>query len=277
MFSPAVIAPEQIDDDDQWFLFQGTNLLVAHDAERVRIPRRLELRELGLLPQHAHYLGSLKGCACYSADVPATASVPPPWTWSGLRPLFGLLDDRQFALAGRATQIVQWDLTHKYCGRCGAPTERSASERARICPDCSLSSYPRLDPAVMALVRRGDELLLARSPRFPASMFSALAGFVEPGESLEEALVREVREEVGIEVHNLRYFSSQPWPFPRSLMVAFVADYLSGEITPQPGEIEAADWFDIDHLPQLPHPISIARRLIDANVVEIANAGRSRK
>ncbi|MDD5175548.1 MAG: NAD(+) diphosphatase [Sterolibacterium sp.] len=270
MFSPAVVAPERVNDADLWFIFQGTKLLVVSSDESPRVPCRLELNQLGYLLPHSHYLGSLTGCGCFSAEAPAATTVPPPWAWIGLRALFGQLDDQQFALAGRAIQVVQWDLTHKFCGRCGSLTESSPSERTRVCPDCGLASYPRLAPAIMALVRRGNELLLARSPHFPVGMYSALAGFVEPGESLEETLVREVREEVGIAIANPRYFGSQSWPFPHSLMVAFVADYLEGEIMPQPGEIEAAEWFSIDHLPSLPHRISIARRLIDANVEEIA-------
>lgn len=270
MFSSAVSAPEQVNDDDLWFLFQGTNLLVTLDDDQARIPGRLELIRQGLLPDRFHYLGSLHGCGCYTAEVPADAGAPPLCAWLGLRALFGRLDDMQFALAGRAIQVVQWDLTHKFCGRCGSPTVCSSSERTRVCPDCKLASYPRLAPAVMALVRRKHELLLARSPHFLPGMYSALAGFVETGESLEDTLAREVREEVGIDIVNPRYFGSQSWPFPHSLMIAFVVDYVGGEITPQPGEIEAADWFSIDHLPRLPHRISIARRLIDASVAEIA-------
>jgi NAD+ diphosphatase len=144
-----------------------------------------------------------------------------------------------------------------------------AGERARQCPSCGQTHYPRIAPAVMALVRKGDELLLARSPHFPAGMHSALAGFVEAGESLEQCVHREVKEEVGLEVTNLRYFSSQPWPFPHSLMIAFNCDYAGGEITPEPGEIEAAAWFWIDDLPVLPNRISIARRLIDATIAQI--------
>jgi NAD+ diphosphatase len=135
------------------------------------------------------------------------------------------------------------------------------------CPSCGLLTYPRISPAVMVLIRRGDELLLARSPHFRSGMYSALAGFVEAGETVEHAAVREVREEVGVEIANLRYFQSQPWPFPDSLMLAFFADYAGGEITPDPSEIEAAGWFAIDELPTLPDPVSIARRLIDAAVL----------
>jgi len=121
----------------------------------------------------------------------------------------------------------------------------------------------------MALVRREGEILLARSPHFPPGMYSALAGFVEPGETLEQCLAREVEEEVGVRVSRIRYFASQPWPFPNSLMIAFVCDWVAGEIRPQAGEIEAANWFKVLHLPKLPSRISIARRLIDAVVEEM--------
>jgi NAD+ diphosphatase len=187
----------------------------------------------------------------------------------GLRALFSVLEDAHFALAGRALQLLQWDRDHQHCGRCGTPTEPRAEERVRVCPSCKLSAYPRVAPAVMALVRRGRELLLGRSPHFPAGMFSALAGFVEPGETLEQCVAREVGEEVGVSVTNLNYFASQPWPFPHSLMIAFVCDWSGGEIRAQAGEIEAADWFDVLQLPKLPSKISIARRLIDAVVAEI--------
>jgi NAD+ diphosphatase len=180
-----------------------------------------------------------------------------------------VLEDTHFALAGRAIQLLDWDRSHRYCGRCGTPTEAKTEERARVCPACRLPAYPRLAPAVMALVRREGEILLARSPHFPPGMYSALAGFVEPGETLEQCLAREVEEEVGVRVSRIRYFASQPWPFPNSLMVAFVCDWAAGEIRPQAGEIEAANWYKVLHLPRLPSKISIARRLIDAVVEEM--------
>jgi NAD+ diphosphatase len=129
---------------------------------------------------------------------------------------------------------------------------------------------------MMVLVRRGAQLLLARAPRFPGAMYSALAGFVEPGESIEECIRREVREEVGVEVEGMRYFASQPWPFPHSLMIAFTAKYAGGELRPDPAEIADAQWFDLDRLPQLPVRISIARRLIDATVAEMRAAREAR-
>jgi NAD+ diphosphatase len=187
--------------------------------------------------------------------------------------LFGVLDDSLFALVGHAVQIMDWDRSHQYCGRCGMPTEASGIERARICTACGQPHYPRIAPVVMALVRDGDRLLLARSPRFQSGVYSALAGFVEAGESLERSLAREVREEVGVEIAHPRYFSSQSWPFPHSLMIAFNCDYAGGEIRTDPVEIEAARWFSVDSLPDLPNPMSIARRLIDATIAAI-RAGR---
>jgi len=214
-------------------------------------------------PTAALVVGEWQGLPCYAADVaefPALPGTEP----TPLRELFALAGAEAFALAGRAVQLLDWQAQHRFCGRCGTPTERKADEHAMHCPSCGLLVYPRLSPAVMVLVRDGDKLLLARSPRFKPGVFSALAGFVEPGETLEQCAAREVREEVGIEIANLRYFASQPWPFPNSLMVAFFADFAGGVITPDPTEIEAADWFALDALPLLPEPISISRQLIDA-------------
>jgi NAD+ diphosphatase len=183
--------------------------------------------------------------------------------WTGLRGLFGLVDDALFALAGRAVQGVDWDRSHQYCGRCGTPTRDKAGERAKECPACGYVAYPRVSPAMMALVTRGRDVLLARAHRFPPGMFSALAGFVEPGETIEDCLAREVREEVGVEVCDLRYFGSQSWAFPHSLMIAFTAEYAGGELRCEDAEIAEARWFPVDALPALPPSVSIARRLID--------------
>ncbi|OFZ97614.1 MAG: hypothetical protein A2Z64_07955 [Betaproteobacteria bacterium RIFCSPLOWO2_02_67_12] len=267
-----------------WFVFRGDRLLVelgppsAAPSDDLRVPvrpswARLPWQEnhnaLGFEPLRTLYLGSLDGAACWAAEVPAEAAAPAGTNWEGLRTLFSVLDDAHFALAGRALQLLDWDRSHQYCGRCGARTESRSEERARVCPQCRLAAYPRIAPAVMALVRRGRELLLGRSPHFPPGMYSALAGFAEPGETLEQCLAREVEEEVGVQVSRARYFASQPWPFPHSLMIAFVCDWVSGELRPQEGEIEAAAWFDVLQLPKLPSRISIARRLIDSVAAQI--------
>ena len=178
--------------------------------------------------------------------------------------LYGSVDEPVWAAAGRAVQLVDWNRNHRYCGRCGAPTEVAAGERARHCPDCGLHAFPRLAPAIITLVRRDDgRALLARNARWPTAMYSCLAGFVEPGESVEDAVRREVREEVGIEVGDLRYFGSQPWPFPHSLMLGFHARYSGGDIEVDGEEIAEALWFAPDELPEIPGRISIARKLID--------------
>lgn len=208
-------------------------------------------------------VGEWGGVPCFAVDVaqfPEIAGGEP----MPLRAIFALAGPEAFALAGRATQLLDWQATHRFCGRCGTPTERLPEETAMRCPACGLLAYPRIAPAVMVLVRDGERLLLARSPHFKPGVYSALAGFVEAGETLEQCAVREVREEVGLEIANLRYFDSQSWPFPHSLMIAFFADYASGEIVPEPSEIEAADWFTADALPLLPDPVSLSRRLIEA-------------
>ena len=181
----------------------------------------------------------------------------------GLRRLLGAVDDEVLAVAGRARQLLQWSRNHRFCGRCGGRTRAKTDERARFCPDCEQTWYPRVSPAVIVAVVRSGRILLARSARRPTGFYSVLAGFVEPGETLEEAVRREVHEEVGLGIKNLNYFGSQPWPFPDSLMVAFTAEYDCGEITVQPSEIQHAGWFLPDALPAGPGPYSIARRLID--------------
>jgi len=254
------------------FVFQQTLLLVADGAAGTSLATHEDLARLDAQPLRRLYLGTLGGRACYAFEYATDIEIPQGLMWKGLRALFGKLDDSLFALAGRALQYTDWDRTHQFCGRCGTPTRVREHERARECPDCALIAYPRIAPAVMCLVRRGREILLARSPHFLPGMYSALAGFVEPGESLEQCLAREVLEETGITIANPRYFASQPWPFPHSLMIAFIADYAGGKITPAPDEIEDAQWFALDALPKLPNRISIARRLIDGAIAEL-NAG----
>lgn len=296
-FEAGVAAPSPASPDApaHWFVFRGDRLLVElgppspKPSDDARVPSRPSWARLPapatLLknnnplwgePSRPLYLGHLGGVPCWAAEAPKDGPpAPAGLAFEGLRTLFTVLEDAHFALAGRAVQLVDWDRNHRYCGRCGTPTEAKAEERARVCPACRLPAYPRLSPAVMALVRREGQVLLGRSPHFPPGMFSALAGFVEAGETLEQCVEREVFEEVGVKVSRIRYFASQPWPFPNSLMIAFVCDWAGGEIRPQEGEIEAAEWFDVLQLPKLPSRISIARRLIDAVVGEMRDEMRT--
>ena len=267
----ATTAPsgEPISDTTCWFVCQGSYLLVmsaestAQLASSPLLPPTSVVQSLGIELDQSQFLGYLDGVSCVAVRLPKETTVPQGLELCNLRSLYGELQEEWFAIAARAVQIMEWDRTHRYCGSCATPTTQMLNERAKHCPICGLRQYPRLSPAVIMLVYRGEQLLLARAPRFRKGMYSVLAGFVEPGESLEEAVAREVQEEVGVTIKNIRYFGSQPWPFPNSLMVGFVAEYESGDLTPDLAEIEAADWFDRDNIPPVPGKLSIARKLID--------------
>jgi NAD+ diphosphatase len=246
-----------------WFAFVGQQLLVYSNEDVEPIPQLTDLAEVGLVPVRTQFLGTLDGQPCFSAELPAETIAPDGMSLVGLRDLYGKFGEDWFMLSGRAIQIVEWDRTHQYCGHCATPMTQLPHERAKRCPNCGLVNYPRLAPAIIVLISRGDEILLARAPRFPPKMYSILAGFVEPGESLEETVKREVLEEVGIEIKDIRYFASQPWPFPHSLMIGFTATYASGEIVLEPEELSDAAWFHKHDLPPIPPPMSIARKLID--------------
>lgn len=255
-----------------WFVFQESNLLVRQNGAGAAVLRATVAEELGLPLLRRQYLGHLHENGqtpvhCYSAEADPAAPLPNGITAEGLRGLYSRLPEPFFHVAGRAVQIVDWDRTHQFCGRCGGPMESLPSERAKKCPACGLTNFPRLSPAIIIAVVRhteaGPRLLLARNHRFPAGRYSVIAGFVEPGESLEECAQREVLEEVGVAIQNVRYFASQPWPFPNSLMLGFTAEYADGDFALEEAEIAEAGWFAPDALPGLPPPPSIARRLID--------------
>lgn len=223
-----------------------------------------------------HFLGVLhtddEPIAYWGVDVPR-GSDPSDGGALDLFSYFGRASEDEWLVAGRAVQLIDWARTHRYCGRCATPTQPARNERAMKCPDCGLVAFPRLAPAMITLVTRGEpgpdqEALLARGVQFRAPMFSCLAGFVEPGETLEAAVIREVREEVGVDVGNVRYMGSQPWPFPHSLMLGFRADWRLGDIVCDPSEILEAHWYRKDALPNIPPGISIARKLIDHWLVE---------
>jgi NAD+ diphosphatase len=272
-YVPLIAPPASVTEPCLWFAFKGAELLIETGEDGPAILQCRSLEEFALKPVRTQYLGTLGGRHCYATELPEDASAPEGRAFSGLRPLFGTLDDTLVALAGRAFQIKEWDRNHQFCGRCGTPTEQRMDERSRACPACRHRSYPPVSPAVMMLITDGQRLLLARKPEWPDHRYSALAGFVEPGESLEDTVRREAMEEVGVKVGALRYFGSQPWPFPHSLMVAFVGEYAGGEIKADGVEIAEARWFEPDELPRLPPSISISRKLIDATARELL-AGR---
>jgi NAD+ diphosphatase len=250
------------------FAFVGRELLVP-EAESIAL-QPLSVSMLETLASTRHYLGTLAQVDCWALTLP---EAPPGWRPTPLRAAMMALPPEVSALAGRAAQIVEWDRSHRHCGVCGTPTELHPGERSRVCPACGHTAYPRVSPAMMALIWRPGELLLARSPHYVKGLYSALAGFVEAGESLEECVHREVAEEVGVTVTDLRYYGSQSWPFPHSLMVAFTARWTGGEIVPQEGEIEDAQWYAIDALPNVPPRFSVSGHLI-RDTVQAMREGR---
>jgi len=265
-FIPGIKPPQENSKPAWWFVFQGVKLLIEPNGSGATIPFVPDFKNFGLTVGRRHFLGHLEDHPCYAAELGEGLSLPKGLALEGLRQVYGRLDEDLFWLAARAVQIVDWDRTHQFCSRCGAPTVQRETERSKECPQCGQIHFPRLAPAVIVLVERGNQLLMARSRHFAAGMFSVLAGFVEPGETLEEAVAREVKEESGIRVKDIRYFGSQPWPFPHSLMIGFMAQYAGGEITLEDSELEAAGWYTADLLPPQPGKISIARKLIDAFV-----------
>lgn len=266
-FCPEFIAgiepPADRTEKALWFIFRGREILLRLNKNPGAIPRLLDPWELGLSGIREQYLGTLDGTHCYSAELPEDAQAPEGMKFTDLRQAYSEMSEKCFALVNKAVQVMEWDRTNQFCSRCGTKTLQKPGERGKECPDCGELFYPRISPAVIVLIRKGHEILLARSPNFPQCLYGLIAGFVEPGESAEAAVAREIREEVGIEVKNITYFGTQAWPFPNSLMIGFTAEYSSGEIQPDGIEIEDARWFPAGDLPVLPGKISIARKLID--------------
>lgn len=263
-FAPTHVRPEGPGATPLLFAFRRRDLLVCEDGS---LPTYADLNSRGFDAVRTQYLGVYGESHCYAAELAIETETPSGLAFRDLRMLFGSLDRELHAIAGRAVQIVEWDRTHQFCGACGKPTELSLSDRSRTCPECAIPMYPRLAPAMIVAVEREDEILLGRSSHFPAGIYSVLAGFVEPGESAEEAVIREVYEETRVIVDNVTYFGSQPWPFPNSLMLGFTARYIAGEIEcgqDEQGELEDAGWFRYDQLPKtFPGNISISQWLLN--------------
>lgn len=242
-------------DDDRLLLWQEGELVCLEDdwVQRRRDWPSAELKDeefIGLLDGHPYFTACLDGSR--------------PVERLGLREV-GLHSETAFMLAARARGLLDWRRQHRFCGQCGQPTQALAGESAMVCEPCRLRFYPRVSPCVIVLITRGPEVLLAQGVRHrSAGWYSTLAGFVETGESAEQAVHREIREEVGVEVTNLRYQGSQTWPFPHQLMLGFWADYDGGDIRLAPDEIADANWFHVDRLPQFPPGFSIAGWMIEA-------------
>ncbi len=262
-FLIAVEAPADRKEPALWFAFRGREILLKVKKNPTAVPKLQVFGELGISAVREQYLGALEGVHCYSVELEEGVEAPEGTEFLDLRQAHAKLSERCFSLVNKAVQVMEWDRTNQFCSRCGTATLPMSGERGKKCPNCGELFYPRISPAVIVLIKKEKEILLARSPNFPPGLYGLVAGFVEPGESAEAAVVREVREEVGIEVRNITYFGTQAWPFPNSLMIGFTAEYESGDIRPDGVEIEDAGWFSAEELPVIPGKISISRKLID--------------
>jgi NAD+ diphosphatase len=266
-FAPSCGAVQDpLPDDAAWVILRGDELLLAQrDGGPCSLLTHPE--SLGLAPENLHALGSLDGRPALLGTVSPEAPLPEGVRAEGLRGAFMLLRDAEQAMAAYGAQIRHWDRTTRFCGECGRATSPSAdpAKRAKRCETCRHDWFPRVSPCTIALVYDdAGRVLLTRQPSWPANRYGLIAGFVEPGETLEECVRREAREETGVELADVTYAGSQPWPFPHQLMVGFTAKHVSGDPRPRDGELEDARWFTRDALPILPPRFSIARRLIDA-------------
>lgn len=262
-YKPEFTPNKESDQSAFWLLFNSNELLVEINNKQVKIPFILNLEEQDINPLRSQYLGTFHGHPCYSGELAPEAQAPAGMVFRDLRSLYECLDEDLYLLAGRAAQIVNWDRTHQFCGQCGSATITKEDEMAKMCPECGFTSFTRLSPAVITAIIKDGKLLMAQHTRTPGNMYGLIAGFVEPGETLTEAVQRETMEEVGLKVKNIEYFGSQPWPYPHSLMIGFTADYDSGEIQVDGKEITNAQWFGTDRLPRIPSKMSIAGELIE--------------
>ena len=272
VFVPGHRAPAPAGEAVACCIFHGNRVLVRREQGLPAIPR-LDPAAQGISLDGAHYLGTLDAVPCYGLQLPQQATLPADLELLGLRALILEGNETAAAVAGQAFQILEWARTHRHCGSCGAPTQPHAADRAVECADCRLVFYPRIAPVVMGLVHRNNggraEILLTRKPGYAPGRYTVVAGFVEAGESLEHCLAREIMEEVGVAIRNPRYFGSQPWPFPNSLVMAFSAEWAGGDARPDLTELEEVRWFPIDGLPDLPEPVHISRQLIDDTLARL--------
>jgi len=248
-----------------WFIFKGYELLVCVDplSERYSIPFFDDIKQLNHMISDIQYLGKVNGKDSYAASLSGDVNLE-GYILKGLRFLYCDIEDDWYRLANRACHLNNWKKKNRFCGCCGEPMHPSPDEVAMLCRNCGNIVYPRISPAIIVSITKGDQILLAHAAKFTNNVYSVIAGYVEPGETLEECVKREVFEEEGLHIKNIKYFTSQPWPYPDSLMTAFTAEYESGEIKIDGIEIEDANWYTRDNLPELPSKASVAMKLISA-------------
>ncbi len=263
LFKRAYPPAEPPDGQYWWLPFHGRDVVVREqDGQPVLLYGDVDLLA-GLEFEPPVLLGVLDGVPCVTCQLAVATELPSGWHAGGLRELYGKLDDALYGIVGYAAHLLLWQRTSRFCPVCAGSTEPMQGDWGRRCSECGHTRYPQLSPAILALVHDGDQVLLTHKPGWNAR-YSIIAGFVEPGESLEACVQREVGEEVGVAVANISYVGSQPWPFPDQLMIGYMAEYAGGTLAIDTTELDAAAWFHVDALPELPPPMSLSRRIIDA-------------
>lgn len=281
MFRISYDPAAQPERNDQYVYFlkgRSDVLIVQKRGQMLQLPHMLDqshddFAQIGSDKSRRFWVGELDGDAADSVQslynytrneaIPMFGDLPDGLLQVKLRETYLLLGDEVFWMLARAAKIYNWLHTHRFCGVCATPMKKRKNELALSCPNCGNTSYPHIAPAVIVSIEHGDKILMVKNRRNPASFYGLVAGFVEAGETIEEAVHREVMEEVNLKICNLRYVMSQPWPFPNSLMLAFTADYLSGELRIQEDELAEAQWFSFDEIPATPPRISVASRLVE--------------
>ncbi len=260
------LQPSVSPEKGNYFIYHDQKIIACDAHVQWRPLLADEWQQLGLNAWQTHYMGMFQNVPGYAIEVMDGQALPEGYSWKSLRYLLSESDEYCFLLAGRGAQLLEWYRAHQYCGSCGRATVLHESDQAMICRPCQRRYYPRISPCIIVLVTRGEQVLLARGSRHKNGVYSTLAGFVEAGETAEQAVLREVKEEVGISVDNLTYQGSQPWPFPHQLMLSFYADYKSGEIRVDGKEIIDARWWHYKDLPVYPVEGTISGKLIQGYI-----------
>lgn len=249
-FKPSVVPQYSASDEDLWYVFQNDKLMVKEEGEDIKVLKRKDIEKLNLHIEKVQCMGAYEGCNCFCGEVEIEKEEFENYKFISLKALSSIFDEEKFSTAAKALLLLNWIKSNNYCGICGNRMEQKASkdERAMICTNCNYTTWPRTSPAIIVAVTKGDKILLAHNRGFSEGVYSVIAGFVEYGETFEECVKREVYEETGIKVKNIKYFDNQPWPFPNSMMIGFTAEYLEGEIKEDKEEIIHADWFSKDEV-----------------------------
>jgi len=267
-------SPENIDNsqesnltiilkDQEFLTSKNSDFLIFEEED-------LKWSEMNIV--NRQFLGFLNNKPCYLSELTSESKIDDGTMLTPLRNLLGRIPDSLFTVCSRSIQLSEWYRNNQFCGACGSKMQRHNTERAMYCECNNFLIYPKISPCIIVLVTKGEELLLAHNKNFPGAFFSTLAGFIEPGESAESAIHREIYEEVKIKVKNIKYYGSQSWPFPSQLMLGYHAEYLEGDITPDGEEIDSADWFNYRKLPQVPTGnISISGQLIESYIERLKN------